>query len=202
MLPKTKLNSVFTIVNRIKDNLPSDVDFFSSGCELDEKMDFKALLTSVDNALIQAKNTKERMVIVDKLENAQEKPQGDWLNKMQSTNKNYKLFKEAFTKKLKNVIEPVFYQAQQNLRSKYDDKVVIEQFTTESKWFFSIKNPFENNEVILKITDIGFSKVMLDTFFNKNNVQNTSQEKIELVELDSKKLISIIEGLVAKFDSM
>ncbi|MFA6988985.1 MAG: hypothetical protein WC197_02850 [Candidatus Gastranaerophilaceae bacterium] len=202
LLPKTKLNSVFTITNRVKDNVTSSVDFFIGGCELDEKLDYKALLTLAGNALNQAKNTGERIVIVDKLENANEKTQEDWLNKIQSTNKNYKLFKQAFNKKLKNVLEPVFYQAQQNLRSKYDDKVIIEQFTTESKCFFSIKNPFENNEVILKITDIGFSKVTLDIFFNKKNVQNSEQEKIELSELDSKRLINIIEDLSAKFDNL
>jgi DNA-binding NarL/FixJ family response regulator len=202
VLPKTKLNGLFTVVNRIKEKMLPDINFHVGVCEIDEKLNFKELAILAHNALKQAERTGERIVIADKLDSFQDKSKEDWLNKMQVTSKNYKLFKQVFNKKLKNVIEPVFYQAQQNLRLKYDDKIVIEQFTTESKCFFSIKNIFENKEVVLKITDIGFSKIALDIFFNTQETQDGQQEKIELSELDSKKLINIIENIASKFDNL
>jgi len=200
ILPKTRVEGVCTVYERIKNNATNDFTVSIGACELEEGMTFEELSKHTLKALDDALELGNSLVISDKFENKEQNPD-DWLDKVQTKSKNYKLFKQAFNKKLNNIISPIFYQVQQRLKSDYPENIVIDQFTTETKCYFSIKDTEHNNEAVLKITDPGLSKVIIDIFYTKSGMRTNDRQKIDLSELDEQYLLNTLEQVITEFEN-
>ena len=108
---------------------------------------------------------------------------------------NFKMFRQEFSKKLEQVIAPVFYQIQQ----KYTDKmpgISLTQGSGDGYGTFYIKGKYSSS--CFRITSPGFSKINIDITFQKD----TSNIDAKRITLDPEELEpGLLEDLLEQFIS-
>lgn len=197
LLTETNLQGAFRVIEKIKDTLGKDVlgaDYtISGGVSPVAQKSFEKLKKELLNALVEATSTNQEIVIVSE---EQKQSSSEWLNKVNSNQKNFKLFKQAFLKKVDKVITPVFFQVQKL----YEDKLFktkIEQSSTANLSSFVLKKINCTSE--LKITYPGFSKINIDIVHQGLDSPENSRISLDLTELDEKKLTKILEDFIQEF---
>ncbi len=199
ILPKTDKNGVQTVFKRISSAVSENFTISAGACELEEGMTFEDISNKTLNALSQALEEANSLVIDEKpLIN---KPSDSWLDKVQDENKNYKLFKQAFAKKTQNVIKPTFIEAQNLFSQKYQENISVNSNITEKECSFFITDNTNQNQACFKITDAGFSKVVLDLFYIKNKIQSNKHSKTDLSNIDESYLLKILNNISKEFDT-
>lgn len=192
LLGETQLKGAFCVWEKIKRAIGEQFTINAGISAIGEKT-FKELKDELLNALVEATSTGQDLVIV----NEEEKTfSSDWLEKMNSTQKNFKLFKQAFNKKLEKVITPIFFQIQKL----YEDKLYktqIEQYSNATLSAFILKK--ENNQSELKITYPGFSKINIDIVHQGLDSPENNRLTLDLTELDETRLTKILEDFIAEF---
>ena len=192
LLHKTNLQGAFCVWDKIKKSIGEDRAIICGVADVENKT-IEELKNELLNALIEAESTKNDLIVVgDGKENSSE----DWLDKINSSQKNFKLFKQAFNKKLDKVITPVFFQMQKLYEEKLF-KTQIEQYSNSSLSSFSLKKP--NNESELKITYPGFSKINIDIVHQGLDSPENKHLSLDLSELDEAKLTKILENFIQDF---
>ncbi len=115
---------------------------------------------------------------------------------MTSPNKNFKLFKQSFIKKLNNVITPVFYQIQKMYEDKLFETKIL-QTTTEGRSVFYINSKDVQSK--LTITYPGFSKINIKTEHTAGSEVQSDSISLKLPELDSAELTKIMEQFIKDY---
>jgi len=192
LLPKTHLQGAFCVWDKIKKAAGDDNSIICGVTNVEDKT-FAELKDDLLNALIEAESTKNDLVIVD---NSEENSSGDWLDKINSTQKNFKLFKQAFNKKLDKVITPVFFQIQKLYEEKLF-KTQIEQSSNSTVSSFLLKKLGSESE--LKITYPGFSKINIDIIHQGLDSPENKRISLDLTELDETRLTKILEDFIQEF---
>lgn len=192
LLPKTNLKGAFCVWDKIKRSVGEDYLLNAGVCQVEGKT-FEELKTELLNALVKAEATKQDMVIIS---DEPEVPTGDWLDKINSSQKNFKLFKQAFSKKLDKVITPVFFQMQKLWEEKLF-KTKIEQYSNSTLSSFSLKSMTTESE--LKITYPGFSKINIDIVHQGLDSPENKRISLDLTELDEGRLTKILEDFINEF---
>lgn len=192
LLHKTHLQGAFCVWDKIKKAIGEDRPLICGVVTVEGKS-FADLKNDLQNALIEAESTKNDLVVVD---NSEEIGTEDWLDKINSTQKNFKLFKQAFNKKLDKVITPVFFQVQKLYEEKLF-KTQIEQYSNSTVSSFSLKKL--NNQSELKITYPGFSKINIDIIHQGLDTPENKRISLDLAELDEIRLTKILEDFIQEF---
>ena len=193
LLPETNLKGAFCVWEKIKRTL-GETYTINAGLGVVCEKSFEALKTELLNALIEASSTSQDSVIVS--EGEDKDYSGNWLEKINSTQKNFKLFKQAFDKKLDKVITPVFFQMQKA----YEEKLFetqIEQYSNSTLSSFILKKESQTSE--LKITYPGFSKINVDIIHQGLDSPENKRISLDLTELDEIKLTQILENFIQEF---
>lgn len=136
-------------------------------------------------------NNQEMVIYADKNETLD-----DWLDTPHISEKNYKLFKQIFNKKLEKVIAPVFYRLQKS----YEEKLFntkIEQYTDENQSVFCLKNPKQESK--LKIVYPGFAKIIIYITHAGLDSPENSEITMPLNKITQKELIRIVEDFIKEF---
>lgn len=192
LLTETQLKGAFCVWEKIKRALGEQYTICAGISVVGEKS-FEELKVELLKSLIEAVSTNQELVIV----NEEEKDySGDWLDKINSAQKNFKLFKQAFTKKLEKVIAPIFFQMQKA----YEEKLFqtqIEQFSNPTLSSFVLKNDSKVSE--LKITYPGFSKINIDFVHQGLDSPENKRISLDLTELDESRLTQILEEFIQEF---
>lgn len=191
LLRETQLKGAFTVWDKIKRAVGEQYKINAGISNVGSKT-FKDLQKELLNALIEATSTNQDLVIVSEEEKADS---GDWIEKI-NAQKNFKLFKQAFTKKLEKVVAPIFFQMQKM----YEDKLYktqIEQYSNETLSAFILKKEDKVSE--LKITYPGFSKINIDVIHQGLDSPENKRINLDLTELDETKLTQILEEFIAEF---
>lgn len=192
LLEETQLKGAFCVWEKIKRAVGEQYSLHASISPIEEKS-FNELKNELTNALNEAKSTNQELVIVsDEEKNKSE----DWLDKINSTQKNFKLFKQAFNKKLDNVITPVFFQLQKLYEEKLF-KTTVEQYSNATLSAFILKKLDNISE--LKITYPGFSKINIDIIHEGLDSPENRRMSLDLTELDESRLTEIIEKFIEEF---
>lgn len=192
LLGKTNLKGSFTVWDKIKRNV-GEMYTLSSGVAIIGDKKPEQIKTELINAITEANSTNQDLVIVNEEETSLS---GSWLDKINSNQKNFKLFKQAFNKKLEKVITPVFFQVQKAYEEKlFETK--IEQSSNASLSSFLLKKDEKISE--LKITYPGFSKINIDFVHQGFDSPENKRISLDLTELDEKKLTEILEKFIAEF---
>lgn len=194
LLPKTNLKGAFCVWDKIKLAVGEDSLINAAVCEIEGKS-FDEIKSDLLNSLVKAEANKQDIVVVGEDE-AEVSSGGDWLDKMSTTQKNFKLFKQAFNKKLEKVITPVFFQMQKLWEEKLF-KTKIEQYSNSTLSSFALKRL--NRESELKITYPGFSKINIDVIHQGLDSPENKRISLDLSELDEAKLTEIIESFITEF---
>lgn len=190
-LPKTPLKGAFCVWDKIKKAVGEEFTINAGVSSITEKS-FEELKNDLLTALIEAETTKNDLVVVNNEQNGS----GDWLDKINATQKNFKLFKQAFNKKLDKVITPVFFQVQKLYEEKLFD-TQIEQYSNSTLSSFALKT--ESNESELKITYPGFSKINIDIIHQGLDSPENKRISLDLTELDEGRLTQILEDFIQEF---
>lgn len=192
MLSETHLKGALCVWDKIKKNIGENYTL-NAGISIVAEKPFEQIKTELLNALVESSSTKRDLVIVTE----EEKPESeDWLDKMNSAQKNFKLFKQAFGKKLEKVITPVFFQVQKL----YEDKlfeIEIEQYSNAALSAFILKKSDKLSE--LKITYPGFSKINIDVIHQGLDSPENRRISLDLTELDEARLTQILEKFIQEF---
>lgn len=113
--------------------------------------------------------------------------------------KNYKLFKQTFCKKLEKIIAPVFYRLQKT----YEDKIIatkIEQYTDEVKCIFRLKSKFQSSK--LTIMYPGLAKVIVYITHDGLDSPENKEISIPLNKINQKYLIDILEEFIGEYKTV
>lgn len=191
LLEETNLKGAFCVWEKIKKNVGETYTVNTSLSIVGDKT-FDQLKTELLNALTEAASAKQDLVIV----NEEEKDSSDWLDKINTTQKNFKLFKQAFNKKLEKVITPVFFQVQKLYEEKLF-KTQIEQYSNSALSAFILKKEDQVSE--LKITYPGFSKINIDIIHQGLDSPENKRIGLDLTELDETRLTKILEDFIQEF---
>ncbi len=197
LLNNTRTEGVNGVYNRLKEELTLDYTISIGAAAVDEESFEnveKYAKIALQDALIQ-----KNKVIVYRAESTKSSP--SWLDNsdMTAPHKNFKLFKQSFTKKLSNVITPVFYQMQKMYEEKLFKTDII-QTLSEGESMFKLKS--ENVESTLKITYPGFSKINIDFSHISILGEENNRISLSLAELDNSKLTLILEKFIKEYRSM
>lgn len=192
LLQDTQLKGAFCVWEKIKRALGEQYTINAGISAIGEKP-FEKLKEELLNALVEASSTNQDMVIVSEEE---KESSTDWLDKINSTQKNFKLFKQAFNKKLDKVIAPVFFQMQKLYEEKLF-KTQIEQYSNSTLSSFVLKKLDNVSE--LKITYPGFSKINIDIIHQGFDSPENKRISLDLTELDETRLTDILEEFIQEF---
>lgn len=204
ILPKTNTKGAYTVYKRIQDNLMGDLTISCGICEFSEDMSFSDLSDSALNVLNESiLRGGNRVIIYDKYDNDSaensDETLNDALSKLHIGKKSYESFREEFSKKVNYVIIPVFKKIKENIEELCGPNILVKEFTTDTQCYFSIKEIYGDNEVLLKITDPGFSKAIIDIFLIKSDDQVNKRSTIDIQELTEEYMQKILENIFDNF---
>lgn len=123
-----------------------------------------------------------------------------WLEKINYSKKQYKYFSQEFEKKVNFIVNPVFQKVQNVLNENYSSKLLVEQFSTDTKCYFSIKDLSSGSEGLIQIIDPGTSKVIIDTSLISLGEQKNKRINLNIEELSQQKLENIIMTFFNEFE--
>ena len=185
LLNKTNTKGAFVIFDRIKKETGIDI---AAGISVISNQSFDELEYETLNANIDALSSGKEIIVVN-----HDNSSDAWIDELKTApKKNFKLFKQAFNKKLENVIIPVFYRMQQLYEKNIPD-AKIEQNVNEKQSLFIIKcNELENT---FKITYPGFSKINIDILHDGLDSAENKRVSFNINELNE----DFLEALLDEF---
>ena len=185
LLNKTNTKGAFVLFDRIKSETGVDI---AAGISAINNQTFEELEYETLNANIDALSTGKEVIVVN-----HDAASETWIDEINSSpKKNFKLFKQAFNKKLENVIIPVFYRMQQ-IYEKNMPNAEIEQNVNEKQSIFIIKN--DELENTFKITYPGFSKINIDILHDGLDSAENKRVSFNINELNE----DFLEALLDEF---
>ena len=189
LLANTNIRGLFIVYEKIKEALTSEYSISVGASEIKDG-NFTDTEKSVNKALEEALAVGNSIIIADN----KSVKNDNWLDRVNNTPKNFKLFKQAFIKKFNNVIIPVFYQVQKAYEEKlFETK--INQSCNETESSFELIG--KTGKAMLKISYPGFSKINID-------IEYSFQKKPERVtlglnELSDSSLAKILKDFIEKY---
>lgn len=180
-LPYTDIDGAVSVLKKISHN---EKDVRAGICSHCGKNDFKKIKTNLENALNVAIGTYKDYIIIDE----SLAPNANWIEKISSGKKNFKLFKQEFNKMIEHVITPVFYQIQNKYEYRLNAKLV-QEITPEVSSFKILGQYFDSE---FKLKSSGFSAITVDV------IHNTDEKRffIDLNEMEPKTLEVLLEEFV------
>lgn len=120
--------------------------------------------------------------------------QNTWLEDdvSETKTKEYKLFKNAFTNKMENVITPIFYRYQKTYETKLTN-TQVSQYANNIECVFSLKNDKVHSELVLMYD--GFAKFKLEINHSGLDSAENTKSEVPLNKLTDKLLISLLRQL-------
>lgn len=220
LLPKTDLASVHTIYGKILKNLGGIFTVSAGVCEITDYVNFNLVDNFVSKALeeslasttgrlivysgeqfnIKEKYNPERQDHIFVKNNSTEVENKNWIDKIQGEKKCYDSFKVEFSKKIKNIISPVFYKMRDNIKIKYPGCTIVDQIISDTRCFFSIKEIYEGTENTLQIIDPGWSYIQIERCLIKAGKQTFSRYNIELNDLTDLYIEKVLLELFNEFE--
>lgn len=191
ILENADINGAVCVFNKIKTNLNGDFRI-KAGITSAAGKKFKELEQKASVALTDAMLSANDYCVYQEKEIQED----EWTLEPDRSQKDFKLFKQAYLKKLEKVITPVFYK----LQNMYDGKLgatKIEQYTDESQCIFHLKNPRQTSRLTLVYP--GFAKVVI--YITHCGLDSPENKEIimPLKQLDETLLTGIIESFIEDY---
>ena len=123
--------------------------------------------------------------------------QNGWLeDEDQPRHKDFKLFKVAFTNKMKNVIEPIFFRFQKECETKLTN-TQVSQYANNIESVFSLKNETLHSELVVRFN--GYAKFKIE--INHSGLDSAENTKLEipLSQLTDKELTKLLKQLKQEY---
>lgn len=214
-LPKTKLNGVYPVFERINKNLNQTCQTSASVIEL--KGEYPENIEELlENSLKRAKEETNALIVASSaflkdpnagINLSKQKPVEannldiEVLAKhaeiSQGEKENSKIYRQAYRQKCKVVFEPVFEKYQNIINAKIKDVSTRYEATVDKTVFAALKN---NVRASLTITYGGMYKARVDSAIMHFGIAKSSNTiALDFVDLNFKKLSEILEELYGEF---
>jgi len=188
LLPETDMNDAITVLNKIEENYGYELragitSITNKSFDIFEKNAIKSMSEAIatENSYVYFEDEKQ-----DTLD--------EWIDVPKQ--KNYKIYRQMFNKKLEKVISPVFYRLQKTYEEKLFD-TVIEQYVTNDQCVFSLKN--KNASSVLRIVYPGFTKIIVSIVHEGLDSPENKEIQLQLSKVTQSELVVLIEDFIKEF---
>lgn len=189
-LPYTDMNGAASVFEKIKEKI--DFDICTGICDISGK-NYNKFEKKAIKALSEAVATNAQIIFS---EDDSKETLNEWLETEE--NKNYKIFRQMFNKKLEKIITPVFYRLQKTYEEKLFD-TDIEQYVNDEQCVFNLQNKKFSSS--LKIIYPGFTKIVISISHDGLDSPENREIKMPLAKITQQELIEIIEDFIKEFKS-
>ncbi len=194
LLNKTGATGAISVYQRMKEEIDGQYSVSAGACEIDN-LDFEEIEKNAFKSVQEAIELTGTIVVADTREDSEPI---NWLDKESTAQKNFKFFKQAFLKKLENVITPTFYQVQKIWEERLFN-TTIEQSSDDTQSLFILRHGEEKS--MLKITYPGFAKINIDIIHEFEGAFPKDRVSLDLTELTDTKLNEIILEFIKDYQS-
>lgn len=196
LLANTNLEGSMVVWNRLNKNIGAEETLCGCIYNLD-KSSFEEIEEELKTGLKQAKTAPNLLYIID----TQKKNDDNWLeeNKIPSQNshKNFKLFRQIFTKKLEKIIKPAI----EELLKEYEDILTGTDIPlVETETSYSVKFVNKRQESEFTITQDGNS-IIVDSKHSGLDSPENKKYTIDLNEITTKEINNDFEDFILEFKS-
>lgn len=123
--------------------------------------------------------------------------QNGWLeDEDQPRHKDFKLFKVAFTNKMKNVIEPIFFRFQKECETKLTN-TQVSQYANNIESVFSLKNEILHSELVIRFN--GYAKFKIEINHSGLDSAENTKKEFPLSQLTDKELTKLLKQLKQEY---
>lgn len=189
ILPNIDLIGTKTVLQKIQDKMGENFKL-RAGISKIGINSFETLEKNSNDGLVSAlQNDVLAVCLEDNID-----VQNTWLedDESETKTKEYKLFKNAFTNKMENVITPIFYRYQKTYETKLTN-TQVSQYANNIECVFSLKNDKVHSELVLMYD--GFAKFKLEINHSGLDSAENTKSEVPLNKLTDKLLISLLRQL-------
>lgn len=192
ILPNINLEGTQALVNKIQEKMGTEV-LIHSGCSKIGTKSFETLDKEASDSLISAIQNEKLCISIS--ENSTNNDM--WLeDETLEQKKDFKIFKNAFEKKLNNVITPVFFRTQKEFEVKLTN-TQVSQYSNNVESVFSLKNDVLHSELIIRFN--GFTKFKLEIIHSGLDSAENTKIEIPLKQLTEKELNKYLKQLKTEY---
>lgn len=192
ILPNIDLEGTKKLIQKIQDKMGEEFKIHAGMSKIGIQS-FETLDKITQDSLKSAIQNDEMTVSLSEVTGMQ----NGWLeNEDQPRHKDFKLFKVAFTNKMKNVIEPIFFRFQKECETKLTN-TQVSQYANNIESVFSLKNETLHSELVIRFN--GYAKFKIE--INHSGLDSAENTKLEipLSQLTDKELTKLLKQLKQEY---
>lgn len=192
ILPNIDLEGTKKLIQKIQDKMGEEFKIHAGMSKIGIQS-FETLDKITQDSLKSAIQNDEMTVSLSEVTGMQ----NGWLeDEYQPRHKDFKLFKVAFTNKMKNVIEPIFFRFQKECETKLTN-TQVSQYANNIESVFSLKNENLHSELVIRFN--GFAKFKIE--INHSGLDSAENTKLEipLSKLTDKELTKLLKQLKQEY---
>ena len=192
ILPNIDLEGTKKLIQKIQDKMGEEFKIHAGMSKIGIQS-FETLDKITHDSLKSAIQNDEMAVSLSEVTGMQ----NGWLeDEDQPRHKDFKLFKVAFTNKMKNVIEPIFFRFQKECETKLTN-TQVSQYANNIESVFSLKNETLHSELVIRFN--GYAKFKIE--INHSGLDSAENTKLEipLSQLTDKELTKLLKQLKQEY---
>lgn len=192
ILPNIDLEGTKKLIQKIQDKMGEEFKIHAGMSKIGIQS-FETLDKITQDSLKSAIQNDEMAVSLSEVTGMQ----NGWLeDEDQPRHKDFKLFKVAFTNKMKNVIEPLFFRFQKECETKLTN-TQVSQYANNIESVFSLKNETLHSELVIRFN--GYAKFKIE--INHSGLDSAENTKLEipLSQLTDKELTKLLKQLKQEY---
>lgn len=192
ILPNIDLEGTKKLIQKIQDKMGEEFKIHAGMSKIGIQS-FETLDKITQDSLKSAIQNDEMTVSLSEVTGMQ----NGWLeDEDQPRHKDFKLFKVAFTNKMKNVIEPIFFRFQKECETKLTN-TQVSQYANNIESVFSLKNEILHSELVIRFN--GYAKFKIEINHSGLDSAENTKKEFPLSQLTDKELTKLLKQLKQEY---
>ena len=192
ILPNIDLEGTKKLIQKIQDKMGEEFKIHAGMAKIGIQS-FETLDKITQDSLKSAIQNDEMTVSLSEVTGMQ----NGWLeDEDQPRHKDFKLFKVAFTNKMKNVIEPIFFRFQKECETKLTN-TQVSQYANNIESVFSLKNEILHSELVIRFN--GYAKFKIEINHSGLDSAENTKKEFPLSQLTDKELTKLLKQLKQEY---
>ena len=192
ILPNIDLEGTKKLIQKIQDKMGEEFKIHAGMSKIGIQS-FETLDKLTQDSLKSAIQNDEMTVSLSEVTGMQ----NGWLeDEDQPRHKDFKLFKVAFTNKMKNIIEPIFFRFQKECETKLTN-TQVSQYANNIESVFSLKNETLHSELVIRFN--GYAKFKIEINHSGLDSAENTKKEFPLSQLTDKELTKLLKQLKQEY---
>ena len=192
ILPNIDLEGTKKLIQKIQDKMGEEFKIHAGMSKIGIQS-FETLDKLTQDSLKSAIQNDEMTVSLSEVTGMQ----NGWLeDEDQPRHRDFKLFKVAFTNKMKNVIEPIFFRFQKECETKLTN-TQVSQYANNIESVFSLKNETLHSELVIRFN--GYAKFKIEINHSGLDSAENTKKEFPLSQLTDKELTKLLKQLKQEY---